>query len=496
MNPWANSVITQKGLALQAKLIAGTQLTITRAVTGTGYVTPGLLQQQTAVGGEKQELTFGEVTYPEEGKCALKCRLKNEGLTVGYTAMQVGVYATDPDEGEILYFITQAESNKGTEVPSETESPGFSAEWNFYFQFGHADGVDVTVDPSNTVSRADMESYAAPITHYHDEEYLKRDGDTMTGSLVVDGTKDFDGTGESLPIIRLSHSGYEVTIKVSPTGNVQIVKSINGVEKNYFTLTDSGFVCAKPMGINSGGTGATNAENALVNLGAAAAASHNIKTYTNLSQLGLSNGATMSAVARALPGSSMLRIYVLTSENSKLAPSATNGWLEVCRPATNHAEFHYATSTGISYFATVLNIGKDNEQVGEWVQIANASDLWNYLPLAGGTRTGNTLNFNNNGKVMIDGNGAILEAYTDTGDTKNRRGFAAYDSQYKTNIKDAFVLYAEVGGTLSQYHIYGEHNPKAGASSQDPGTSLLRNSKLVLTDEDPTVEGEMVWVAK
>lgn len=154
MDIWANSVITRKGLALQAKLIEGTKLTITRAVTGTSYVTPGLLQQQTAVGGEMQELTFSPVTYPEEGKCALPCRLTNKGLTAGYTAMQVGVYANDPDEGEILYLITQSDSGKGTEIPSETETPGYAAEWNFYFQYGQADGVNVTVDPANTVTLA------------------------------------------------------------------------------------------------------------------------------------------------------------------------------------------------------------------------------------------------------------------------------------------------------------------------------------------------------
>lgn len=36
----------------------------------------------------------------------------------------------------------------------------------------------------------------------------------------------------------------------------------------------------------------------------------------------------------------------------------------------------------------------------------------------------------------------------------------------------------------------------ANGSGQTPGTSLLRNSKIVLTDEDPTVEGEIVWVCK
>lgn len=160
MNIWANTVMTQKGLALQAKLIEGTVLKITRAVTGTGYVTPGLLSQQTEVIGIKQELSFKPVTYPEEGKCNLSMNLDNDDLTAGYTATQVGVYATDPDEGEILYFISQApSSDKGTEIPSASESPGYTADWTFYVQYGQADEVTVMVDPEGAVSREDMEQF-------------------------------------------------------------------------------------------------------------------------------------------------------------------------------------------------------------------------------------------------------------------------------------------------------------------------------------------------
>ena len=160
MNIWANTVMTQKGLALQTKLIEGTTLQITRAVTGTGFVTPGLLNQQTAVSGEKQALSFRPVTYPEEGKCALTMKLGNDDLTEGYMATQVGVYAMDPDEGEIVYFISQAPSaNKGVEIPAAQESPGYTAEWTFYVQYGQADEVTVMVDQTGTVSREEMENY-------------------------------------------------------------------------------------------------------------------------------------------------------------------------------------------------------------------------------------------------------------------------------------------------------------------------------------------------
>ncbi len=163
MNLWENAVITSKGIALLTKLVEGNTLNITKAVTGAGYVTPGLLQAQEEVSDPKQTLSFRPITYPEEGKCCLPCYLTNDELDTAYTAKQLGVYANDPDEGEILFFIAQAPANNGTPIPSKDESPGYNAEWTFYFQYGQADNVTLMVDPSNVVTSIIMERY---VTEY------------------------------------------------------------------------------------------------------------------------------------------------------------------------------------------------------------------------------------------------------------------------------------------------------------------------------------------
>lgn len=186
MNVWENAVITNKGLSLLSKLMAGNTLEITKAETGSGYVTPGLLNQQTAVTNPMQELLFRASSYPEEGKCKLPCYLKNDGLSTGYMAKQIGIYANDPEDGEILFFIAQAATDKGTEVPSEAEMPGYSAEWTFYFTYGQADGVSVTVDPAGTVSRQEMEAHLAekaPI-----QFVMKLNRDSETGEYSIDKT--------------------------------------------------------------------------------------------------------------------------------------------------------------------------------------------------------------------------------------------------------------------------------------------------------------------
>lgn len=197
MNNWANAVMTQQGLALQSKLIAGNRLQITKVQIGSGSVTPGLLMKQTMVSDPKVTLTqVTSITYPESGKCAIKINVDNASIVTGFTAMQIGFYAQDPDAGEILYFIAQAEAGAGTIVPSKSEMAGYSAEWTVYFQYGQADGVNVTVDPSNTVSKSEMESYIEQntINQSELEEYVK--GNTISQSavenLINEALKDFD----------------------------------------------------------------------------------------------------------------------------------------------------------------------------------------------------------------------------------------------------------------------------------------------------------------
>lgn len=191
MNVWNNVVITDKGLNLLAKLTQGNSLIITKAVAGTGFVSPDLLGQQTEVSEPKQELKFLNAYYPNLGECALPVLLSNEGLTEGYKVTQIGVFAMDKDEGEILYLIIQSVSAEiGTIVPSEEEMPGYTAEWKLFLQYGQADKVIVTTDPANLISRAEMEAYIneefVPITNAQIDALsgIYTDGDIGTGGTA------------------------------------------------------------------------------------------------------------------------------------------------------------------------------------------------------------------------------------------------------------------------------------------------------------------------
>lgn len=157
-NAWKAGIITTKGLGLLSKLVHGNTLAITRAETGAGFVAEELLASQLAVTDPVQALTFSAVSYPEEGKCMIPCKLTNEEVETSYIARQIGLYAMDPDEGEILFYITQVEDEDGgTGIPAAKLIPSYSATWNLVIYYGMADGVDVTVDPAGAVTMEEVE---------------------------------------------------------------------------------------------------------------------------------------------------------------------------------------------------------------------------------------------------------------------------------------------------------------------------------------------------
>lgn len=93
---------TNKGLALTAKTAAGACLRVTRVVGGSGHTTdiPNAVQLPEI----RQTLAVGEARCAGD-TAVLPVTLAAVGLESSYTLTELGVYAEDPDEGEILYCV-------------------------------------------------------------------------------------------------------------------------------------------------------------------------------------------------------------------------------------------------------------------------------------------------------------------------------------------------------------------------------------------------------
>ncbi|ELS0476222.1 hypothetical protein R4Y59_000777 [Enterococcus faecalis] len=95
--------------------------------------------------------------------------INNEGITEGYYINTVGLYATDPDKGEILYSVSTAKVNGYMPPDIGVSKSGFS--FTIYTEVGNAEQVDVTVDPSGYANKSDIQILSERITkNEHDSE--------------------------------------------------------------------------------------------------------------------------------------------------------------------------------------------------------------------------------------------------------------------------------------------------------------------------------------
>ena len=153
MAVWEFAVVTNDGLNLQAKQATGSTITFTKVKTGGASVSPVLLQKQTDVSDPKQEFLFSDNAYilKEDGAAELSFVFTNKDVNTKYDCWQVGIFAEDPNQGEILYAILQT-VNPMT-VPAYETDAGWSAEFQVAVQYGNAEQVNVLVDAAGVISR-------------------------------------------------------------------------------------------------------------------------------------------------------------------------------------------------------------------------------------------------------------------------------------------------------------------------------------------------------
>ena len=111
MAVWNGTVTTQLGLNLIAKVIAGkTNLAFTKLQTSEGNYTSSNLVGMTSLLNVKQEFNVSNVSVQNATTVLVKGIITNTGLSNQYNLNAIGLFATDPDLGEILFSVTTADT--------------------------------------------------------------------------------------------------------------------------------------------------------------------------------------------------------------------------------------------------------------------------------------------------------------------------------------------------------------------------------------------------
>ena len=110
MAVWNGTVTTQLGINLIAKVIAGkTNLDFTVIRTSDKVYIGSDLTVLTALEKVKQEIEVSQVSVENNSTVSVKGLITNTNLSNQYSLDTIGLYATDPDLGEILFSVTTAD---------------------------------------------------------------------------------------------------------------------------------------------------------------------------------------------------------------------------------------------------------------------------------------------------------------------------------------------------------------------------------------------------
>ena len=105
----ASFIITNKGQALMAKLMQGTgTCDFTNIRLSSQTYTDAQIKTLTALANVKQTAAVTKKTVVNNTSIQIEGAVDNTQLATGYNINTIGIYATDPDDGEILYAAARA----------------------------------------------------------------------------------------------------------------------------------------------------------------------------------------------------------------------------------------------------------------------------------------------------------------------------------------------------------------------------------------------------
>lgn len=111
MAAFGGLILTNKGRALQAKAQTGVQLNFTRIALGDGELGSSSIVDLNALKNEIKSLSLTKIKTMPGGKAVIGGYFTNQELPSGFYWRELGVFAQDPDVGEVLYCYANASTN-------------------------------------------------------------------------------------------------------------------------------------------------------------------------------------------------------------------------------------------------------------------------------------------------------------------------------------------------------------------------------------------------
>lgn len=164
MAEFSKLVITNKGQALIAKMIAGEgNIEFTKISTSPTQYQLSQLEALTALTNVQQTSLISKVTRTNNVAIKVEAAFTNTDLTTGYYMRTLGLYAVDPDDGEILYAVT-IETSGNCYMPPYNGVTVSGAYVQLVTTVGNADSVSLEVDQAAVATIGDIQDLQEQIS--------------------------------------------------------------------------------------------------------------------------------------------------------------------------------------------------------------------------------------------------------------------------------------------------------------------------------------------
>lgn len=135
-----NAAMTAKGLALLAKAQAGTQIKFTKMQVGSGRIDTQNPLNLLALLDPKLDVPITSISAnPEKRNAAIVGNITNENIAEPLYICELGIFANDPDEGEILYGYVSA-GDTGDYYAPASQGP-YSWQYQIVVAVGNASNI-------------------------------------------------------------------------------------------------------------------------------------------------------------------------------------------------------------------------------------------------------------------------------------------------------------------------------------------------------------------
>ena len=150
MANWIGGRLTKAGHDLQIKVEAGQcKLELTKIKLGDGAEDISSVDRMTDLVGPKAEFGISQVEA-KDGLCTVTGIISSSNVTAAFYAREWGLFAKDPDRGEILYMISIDPNPES--IPPKTAALKQAATYAMNIVVANAANIEVRIDPAGLVN--------------------------------------------------------------------------------------------------------------------------------------------------------------------------------------------------------------------------------------------------------------------------------------------------------------------------------------------------------